>query len=135
MERPCPRLPVDASTPGTFPYSGWPPRIPSGRQNFHNSLSGKKPLSARRAYSARHPCPLLKMQRSRPDQRGFAGSYFKTSSYKTRRISTRENAEPRWPRFADLTAFTIDLRICWLRLSSGVVFTGGVLVEVGACLL
>src|SRR3989338_3135546 len=64
MGKPCPKLPVEASTPGTLP-SGCPPKIPLASQNFHNSSSGKKPLSCKTTYNARHPCPLLKMQRSR----------------------------------------------------------------------
>ena len=46
IDRPWPSAPVEASTPGTLPASGWPPRIESRRQNVSSVSSGKKPLSA-----------------------------------------------------------------------------------------
>src|SRR5262249_13140000 len=45
-DRPWPSAPVEASTPGTLPASGWPPRIESRRQNVSSVSSGKNPLSA-----------------------------------------------------------------------------------------
>ena len=41
---------------------------------------GEEALSASSAYSARQPCPLLRMQRSRPVHFGFCGSNRSTSS-------------------------------------------------------
>src|ERR1043165_8843092 len=131
MESPCPRLPVDASTPGTLPYSGCPPKIPSGLQNFHSSASGKNPLSASTAYSARQPWPLLRMHRSRPSHRGLLGSYLRMSSYSTRKISTSENEDPTCPRLPALIAFTMVSRSFRERSSIAVVLMGAVLVAIG----
>ena len=70
---PWPRLPVEASTPGTL-ISGCPPSMPSLVLVFHNSDSGKNPFSARSTNNAKQPWPLLKMNRSLPAHLGFFAS-------------------------------------------------------------
>ena len=42
IDRPWPSAPVEASTPGTMPYSGWPPRMLSVPQKPSSSDSGKE---------------------------------------------------------------------------------------------
>src|ERR1022692_977297 len=71
------------------------------------------------------------MNRSRCGQRGILESYFKKSSYKTRKISTSEKAEPTWPRPPFSNMRTIRRRSSRERASSEVVLTGGGLIMAG----
>ena len=55
---PCPRLPVEASTPGTLPYSGWPPRMPSAGRTCSVLPRGRIPCppARRKAPGSHGPC-------------------------------------------------------------------------------
>ena len=55
MGRPCPKAPVEASTPGTLIDSGCPPKIDFGSHVFDSSFFEKKPMSASTAYNAKQP--------------------------------------------------------------------------------
>ena len=71
--KPCPKAPVDASIPGTFSFSGCPPRMESNFKKLSNSFILKNFLSARMEYNAKQPCPLLSIILS-------ALSFFKKSN-------------------------------------------------------
>src|SRR5436309_6227996 len=55
-----------------------------------------KPTSAKTAYSAAHPWPLLRIRRSRSCQAGRFGSTLRTQAYRTASSSTVDSEVPTW---------------------------------------
>src|SRR5438046_1830737 len=66
------------------------------------------------------------MNRSRDGDFGFFASYFRTSSYRTRRISTSEKAAPTWPRCPAASVLMIVRRSA-LERSSSLIVSGSVI--------
>ena len=117
-DNPCPKEPVDISTPGVCFISGWPCNMAPHWRRLNNSSSGKYPFSAKTAYNAGAAWPLDNTKRSRSARCGSDGVTSIVSKYNTVKISVTEREPPGCPDPAFVNIFTILRRTAVARIAN-----------------
>ena len=92
-ENPWPSEPVPTSTPGHFRFGCPWSRLPSFLSVLSSSM-GKYPAMANAAYRTGAACPLLRKNRSRFSDPGFAGSCRITSKNRAATMSADDSDAP-----------------------------------------
>ena len=118
LDMPCPRGPVETSTPGVTKFSGCPGVLdPSCRKFLRSSMVMSQPVKCSIAYSKAHAWPLDKTKRSRLNHSLFPDENRIISPYKTWAIGAHPIGAPGCPEFAFSTMSAHRTRMLSMHLT------------------